>query len=600
MTGRYANTLSSRRLHDASEDFQSFAAGEAAKPRLFAHAAEHIVRRSRLVLTCIVCGAALSLLVGLFLMPRYTAKALLITNDSEFGDAARRGDDGVIDTHVALLSSRAHLDRVLAELEKDPALSGRYSQSIDLDRHLKVMQELRSHLISVNFTAKSSETAARVANVVAQLYVDDSLSPDSAATAEAAARQNRRISELEDKYRQALADQRALLAQPSPDISVRADAERRIADLRREIDSERLNQTLAQRQEESHRQALALSPPIRIYALARPPEQPSSARPIMVVVPATIASAMFGVALALLFGRLDRRIHGAADLTEIFSAPLVGAVPPKLPPSAEFETARERAAIYEAAMREMAVNIFLNAKARTKYTVLVTAAHADAREDFAFDLALAASRMKRVLLAVAGDENLAARYAQATDSALRDGERLLCCSLAPDESRLLSLAASGALARTLRELRRSYDWIVVATPPACVSPAARVMARMADAIVLNVAADGVAIDDVAATLREVAPLGESLRDAALRRRVVFALSDAEPSASGDALMQATIEQWRGSLRNGSDVALRLAREKFDQQLPESRQWMRALANPSPQEERQSESADENGKEHIAI
>ncbi len=282
---------------------------------------ENLVRRGRLILVCIGVGATLAIIASLVLLPRYTAKALLMDTDSENGDVARRADEGAIDTHIAMLSSQAHLEHVLAAMEQDPQLKGRYARVSDLERHLKVMQELRSHLISINFTAKSPVVAAGVANEIARLYVEESVSPPDARTADAAAR---RIAELEDTYQQVLELKhlqgrtrrhrgRAPRHAPAASPICRARSTRRnFAGRLRNARTKTANR-------------LSASPPIRIYALARPPELPSSTRPIWLIIPAMLASALFGVALAHLMGRLDRRVQTANDLRRIFAVPIAGA-----------------------------------------------------------------------------------------------------------------------------------------------------------------------------------------------------------------------------------------------------------------------------------
>jgi uncharacterized protein involved in exopolysaccharide biosynthesis len=570
----------------------------------FTRMIETLIERRKLVLTCIGIGAALAIFSALVLMPRYTAKALLIYNDTETADGARRADDGAIDTHIAMLTSRAHLDRALAEMENDEMLRGRFKSALDIERHLKVMQELRSHLLSVNFTARSPEVAARVANEIAQAYVDESLSPDASTAAEETARQMRHIDELEGKYQQALADRKELDGRPDADAAVLNKADARLADIQQELDAARLNQTLAQRQAANRRQILALSPPIKVYALARPPEQPSSARPILIIVPAIIASALFGVALALLLGRLDRRVRSAGDLRRAFSFPVAGSAPSKLYQAGKLNSSQRNAADYDSAIEEMAVNIFLAPGAKVKQTVVVASAGGSPQNDLAFDLALAASRMKSVLLAVADHDSMAAQYAEAADAARRGGAQIHCCLLAADRADLLAQAASGALARTLQDMRRCYDWIVLAAPSTSASPAARVMVRLADSVVLNVAAGTTEYRDVATSLREVSALGEASRFGRPRRKVFFALTDAEaPSASGFGNWEAQFSKLT-ALRMESFRALLPARKGDARRLPDGQEWIVSLARPTPDNALEVSQADQcqpkTAERHIVI
>jgi len=563
----------SQRNLGPTDPFESGESEASGRPPEIGRILENLLRRGRLILACVGVGATLAIIASLVLLPRYTAKALLMDTDSEIGDVARRADEGAIDTHIAMLSSQAHLEHVLAAMEQDPQLKGRYARVSDLERHLKVMQELRSHLISINFTAKSPVVAAGVANEIARLYVEESVSPPDARTADAAAL---RIAELEETYKQALELKRLQATQVGVGDAARRDTLQRVADLQSEIDAEKLRQSLAQRQDENRKQALALSPPIRIYALARPPELPSSTRPIWMIIPAMLASALFGVALAHLMGRLDRRIQTANDLRRIFAVPVAGAIPPKSIYQVDIQSAKRSASGYDSAIQSLAVNIFLNPKARLKWTVMVTCADTSNGDALALDLALAAARMKNVLFAVIGDRSAMAHYGEAADAALRDGARIDFLSLAGDGTQLLAQAASGTLSRTLTEFRRTYDWIVLAAPPASASPVAQVLAGMANAIVVSVATGATTVDDVAATLKELSPMGEFESDPGLRRRLVFAMTE----ASGSPAVVARLPS-KGAApapKTPSNDRSRLARAMIT--LPESPTWLRPLDKPA--------------------
>jgi polysaccharide biosynthesis transport protein len=589
-------TQRSQRNLVPSDPFEPNEGEAGGRPPEIGRILENVSRRWRLILTCVGVGATLALIAGLVLLPRYTAKALLIDTESE-SDITRRADEGAIDTHIAMLTSQAHLEHVLAAMEQDPQLKGRYARVSDLERHLKVMQELRSHLVAINFTAKSPQVAAGVANEIARLYIEESVSLPNGRTDEAA---KRRIGELEENYLQALDNERLLASQPDVSESARRDAARRVADVQSEIDAEKLRQSLAQRQDENRKQALALSPPIRIYALARPPELPSSTRPIWLVIPAIIASALFGVALAHVLGRFDRRIQTPGDLRRIFAIPIAGAIPPKSLYQIDIRAAKRSASGYDAAIQSLAVNIFLNPKARLKWTVMVTCADVCNGDTLALDLALSAARMKSVLFAVVGDRAAMAHYSDAAEAALRDGARIDFLSLASDGPQLLAQAASGTLSRTLTEFRRTYDWIVLAAPPASSSPVAQVLAGMANAIVVTVAAGATTVEDVAATLKELSPMGEFESDAGLRRRLVFAMTEAG-SPTGAARLPSKGEAPTAAKAPSND-RMRLARAMIT--LPESPTWLRPLEKPAPAKKPEAKSTvgGMNGaeKNHVAI
>src|SRR6266436_7868492 len=72
-------------------------------------------RRSRFILTATLCGAMLVFAAGLLMPPKYTAKAQIAIDPRSGGAqaAAPTKDDAAIETHMTMLLSRDHLERVL-------------------------------------------------------------------------------------------------------------------------------------------------------------------------------------------------------------------------------------------------------------------------------------------------------------------------------------------------------------------------------------------------------------------------------------------------------------------------------------------------------
>jgi len=86
----------------------------------FTQVAAILRRRSPLILTIAGIGTVLAIVVGLLIPPKYTATAQLVI-EAPAGSAAERAPgvsvmDESIDTHVTLLSSRDHLQRVIDSL----------------------------------------------------------------------------------------------------------------------------------------------------------------------------------------------------------------------------------------------------------------------------------------------------------------------------------------------------------------------------------------------------------------------------------------------------------------------------------------------------
>jgi len=250
--------------------------------------------RRKMILTVAAVGAVLAGIIGLLLSPKYTATAQIVVEPEQAAPiggpelVSRPTDQAAIDTHVTMLTSRAHLRRVLdgltdhaefpasaagisssernvASLPHDPsprppaldtaigpsqkmnampsfaelgrraeiwlgAMSGREpgaSQELDeLDRGLKVMQERASRVISVSFTAKGPETAAAVANRVVELYVDGQTEQKLAQADEELAALGVRAAKLKSRLEEARGAMQTLLLSQVPAVSGTGNGEK--------------------------------------------------------------------------------------------------------------------------------------------------------------------------------------------------------------------------------------------------------------------------------------------------------------------------------------------------------------------------------------
>src|SRR5712692_1074713 len=214
-------------------------------------------RRSPLILTIAGIGTVLATVVGLLIPPKYTAMAQLVI-EAPAGSSAERAPgvsalDESIDTHVTLLSSRDHLQRVIESLSQDPefrpaapntadpeptlgASSGAPQSAVldrpmgstatettglnelkrrlsvwlgalrrsgstavpsleEFERNTRTIQERRSRVITVGFTSTSPEKAAAFANRIVELYVDRLTEQKQAYASREVARLDERIAE---------------------------------------------------------------------------------------------------------------------------------------------------------------------------------------------------------------------------------------------------------------------------------------------------------------------------------------------------------------------------------------------------------------------
>src|SRR6266566_1724660 len=238
-----------------------------------------LYRQRRMILVVAVLGTVLAAVVGLLVPPKYTATAAIMVDLQQLvtgGRALSPTDESPIDTQVAMLTSRDHLDRVLDSLWLDPAfgstvrrkrheslgadtnrmgeappqpdiaerstdpmmtdvgslslgeLSRRLKMWIgvldtvvrrpvlsveQLVRDLNVMQERRSRIVTVKFTSTSPGQAAAIANRIVQLHVDSQIEQKRAFMTQELARIGDRIAELKKEVEGAQVSARTLLDQ---------------------------------------------------------------------------------------------------------------------------------------------------------------------------------------------------------------------------------------------------------------------------------------------------------------------------------------------------------------------------------------------------
>ncbi len=441
-------------------------------------AMRHLRLRLGLVVTCIAIGSLVAMAISIIHKPNYTAAALLSVNQQ--GDDGRNGDASV-DTQIAMLQSPVFVERAFNALSRDKAIGKTLSGPEDLERRLKVSQVMRSRLVSINFSAKSPETAAEIANRIAHLYVESPHMQGVQSIDDASETLSGRIAALEAQLAKVEADRQKEQAASSP-----ATASGRASDLREEIATLKLSQSLARRSEETRQQNLALSPPIQLIALATPPARPSSLKPIFIIIPAIIFSTIFGLALALFLGSLDKRIYLPSELAETLQLSSVGVPVRRRRFGARPGRLSGHTVGYLRAIETVVTSALLLQK-KPRSTLLLTASEDnDQAFDFALNFASAAAQLRRTLLI-----DMDPTRAQKHSFGPRDPARArgifdilagLCLAreaiqtipktrldyiaaghdYGPDA---LLLVAGDRLKQLLGELRPSYDWIMILWVP---------------------------------------------------------------------------------------------------------------------------------------
>lgn len=174
-----------------------------------------ILRRWRLIAAMTAAGTMVALVTALVIQPKYTASAQIIV-DQRGNDgpgpapATQPTEESAIETHVTILASDAHLLAVASALlasqpegyagppsrpsrirraasvilqrlglaapapaTEASSAAAAHALALDLKRRIKVDQERRSRVITVNYASADPQAAATVANTIVQVYLDD-------------------------------------------------------------------------------------------------------------------------------------------------------------------------------------------------------------------------------------------------------------------------------------------------------------------------------------------------------------------------------------------------------------------------------------------
>ena len=502
------------------EPFRVQAPPPSAPPNSLQRAFHHIRRRIALVAVITGVGGLLSIVASQIIKPTYTATALLAVNDGDAGSDGRTSDV-TVDTQIAMLQSQAFFKRAYDAVSHDERLNSAVPRVIDLERRLKVIQVLKSPLIAVAFSAKSPTDAADIANKIARVFVEDPFLQGVESVDDASRGLSRQIAVLE------AALQRVESKEPDgKSLSAIGDASLEASTLRDQIAGLRLSQSLGQLRDERRRESLAMSPPIQLVALAQPPARPSSMNPKMIVIPATVASTIFGFVLALLLGRLDQRIYLPSDVVESFPFPCAGAVPRRRGRGAARNTTSRESMGYWRAIDAVVTRTLLLQRVQGRAIIIASSGRDGGGSEFALNFASSAARMGQRVLLIDIDTtrpsgratrkrpptpgpgvlDVLAGRCPASDAVLR--LPAIDCDYLPthrdDNVDLLPLLAGGRLKQIVTELKPTYDCVVLQGPPVIGVSETQLIAAAIDLTILVVRSGVSTFSDVKDALSTLA------------------------------------------------------------------------------------------------
>jgi polysaccharide biosynthesis transport protein len=251
-----------------------------------------IRRRAWLVLSCVVVTTAAAWAFSAAAEKQYSATASLLFRDPGFrqilgapSGSGQEDPEREAATNVRLVSLGVVADRTAA------AIGGELTGDV-VEEKIEIEPEGQSDIVSVTATDPDPEFAARLANEFAQSYVSFRSNAERSRIAEA-----RRL--VEEDFNRLTPQEQA-------------------SDQGREIQDElaRLG-TLG-----------ALDPAgVEVAEPASIPDKPSSPKTTRNIVGGALLGLVFGLGLALLLERFDRRLKGTAEFEESFSWPILASVP---------------------------------------------------------------------------------------------------------------------------------------------------------------------------------------------------------------------------------------------------------------------------------
>lgn len=479
-----------------------------------------------LIAACTIMAGAAALAFSLAQEKQYSAASSLLFRDPGFDqrlfgssssqpwqDPAREAA-----TNVRLASLDAVADRAADDL--GGGLDGAVVSAM-----VDVEPEGQSDVVSITATDEDPEFAAEVANAFSRNYIVFRREADQAKVANA-----QRLVEAEygrlDPEEQAGEEGQAL--------------QKQISDLATLEALQTGNAELVQE--------------------ASPPSSPSSPQPLRNTIIGAVFGLLFGLGLALLRERLDRRLKDPGDLEDSFGLPILGEIPESRSLRHKRSDASEKLPVREAeAFRMLRTRLRYFNVDRELDSLLVTSASAsDGKTTVAFYLARTAAVAGARTLLVEADLHEAALAAEFGLSPLPGLAEVLTHQASPEsviqelpvEDRSNGLAAtrtldvivagvappnplelveSAEMARLLDDLSEYYDLVIVDTPPAGVVADSLPLMKLVSGVIL-VGQLGKTTRDEATALREhlasmdVPALGVVLNRAKKRRGYSYGYS----------------------------------------------------------------------------
>jgi polysaccharide biosynthesis transport protein len=358
----------------------------------FVNLVRTLLRRKKLIIAIAACGAMAAAVVGLLIAPKYTATARIeVEPERIVVESGRTTPVAVplsanqlkieIDTHVATLTSREFLRRVLASLpdpsasrvilhapqtvaartplsdERPPPPAATKPTTMmdaglsldNLDRRSKIWLNALARYTAPRFDVFArrgkiwfgalagrdpNRELNRVKHDLTVVQEEASRIISVSFTAKSPERAAAVVNRVVQLYVSSLAEQKRKKAnQELATLVERAvHLKSKLAEAGTPFAQESAvvagtYAKLLEREKELRAQQDAALPDVRILSLASTPDQPSSVNPLLFIPPALIVFLIGGSLLAVLMDRLDRRPRTEQDVRDALGVPCIGLVP---------------------------------------------------------------------------------------------------------------------------------------------------------------------------------------------------------------------------------------------------------------------------------
>lgn len=506
-----------------------------------------LLRRRLLIIALTLGSTALAAAGALLVRPQYTGTAQLIVERSTTTINPQVLDE-LIDTHIALLRSRQHFERVAESILASEAtalreiteahngiagLARTYLRLIPADfasriaiwlgqddeqprervvdqltRKVRVLQEQRSRIISVSFTARDPSAAAFVANSIAQSYVVGLERHAKTDALEKSRTLDAQIAALLERKRVAEEAERAAIRLRN--MATRGENADLVAADRTAREQAREAQEASQAYEALlQRRTGILGAPesggvgIGFYSGASPPRWPSSHNPLLFAAATFFFVLILACWMAIVLERSDRSLRSEAEIRRGLGIPSVGLVP-RAPSSATVSPGQHFRAnptsLFSEAIRGIVVTLRLASRTEPQVLLVASSLPGEGKSTIAkgltaylamlgrrvilvdLDLPAAADRL-HARTALDGDMPLASQIRDMIECWEPGVDRLLLSELDIDP---LLLFSTGTLPDLLSDLRKSYEFIVLVGPPLIGRSEAKLLPALADRVIFLV------------------------------------------------------------------------------------------------------------------